>query len=38
MDVLVAKGLFLILTVGAFVVFARIFRNLLNNMISILET
>jgi hypothetical protein len=31
MDVLVAKGLFLLVTIGAFVVFAKIFRDLLKN-------
>jgi hypothetical protein len=31
MDVLVAKGLFLLVTIGALVVITRIFRDLVNN-------
>jgi hypothetical protein len=35
MDVLVAKGVFLLVTIGAFVVFARIFRDLVKNRFTV---
>ena len=38
MDVLVAKGVFLLVTIGAFVVIARIFRDLVKNRFAVLKS
>jgi hypothetical protein len=35
MDVLIAKGVFLLVAIGAFVVIARILRDMMNNIFTV---